>query len=85
MKHNIDIEGLPKGWEPEKVTINSQNICGTNYAVVTATVELRKTKPREITLVEIDETCDCRLAQPFGHPVSVITVFSDRIWRIKEE
>ena len=54
-KHTIDIEGLPKGWEPEKVTINPQNICGTNYAVVTAMVELRKTKPREITLVETEQ------------------------------
>ncbi len=86
-KHTIEIEGLPEDWEATKVNINNQEICGTHFAVVTAIVELKKTKPREITLVETDED-NGDIGQPQHFNISgelAINISGKKIWRIKEE
>lgn len=65
MKHNIEIPGLPEGWEPVAFRVPEYlEYYFSRYGFEQATDEwpdrpaaiiIQKTKPREITLVETDE------------------------------
>jgi len=91
-KHTIEIKGLPEGWEPvayryptdeEDVFIEGEIRKGRNTNKCYEQLIVKKTKPREITLVETDERASTT------HFINTGDVFlhveSKKIWRIKEE
>lgn len=51
--YEIPIEGLPEGWEVNTIEIDAKQFPGPPFNTVSATVHLRKTKPRRI--VQIDD------------------------------
>ena len=56
MKHTIEIEGLPEGWEIEKCDIKgdiSSNDASFKY--INAVIRITKKQPRRIVLEETDE------------------------------
>jgi len=52
-KHTIEIEGLPKGWEPVDVTCQGDLEENDGKGFISAIIELRR--KREITLVETEQ------------------------------
>lgn len=98
MKHTIEIEGLPEGWEPVAFRVPEHlEYYFSRYGFEQATDEwpdrpaaiiIQKTKPREITLVETDEDNaidgDHYRVQAFMD--AGINIYKQpKIWRIKEE
>lgn len=75
--HTVDIEGLPEGWEVNTIKIDAKQFPGPPFNTVSATVHLRKTKPREITLVEVEQG---KHTVAFVDDANMWTY-----WRIKEE
>lgn len=59
-KHEIEIEGLPEGYEVSKVTVEEHGITRTwkegKRMAVKAEIKLRKIKPRRIVLEETEES-----------------------------
>ena len=54
MKHTIEIEGLPEGYEIEKLIIKDKLPC-LNGSIASA-VYVKKKQPRRIVLEETDDT-----------------------------
>lgn len=71
MKHTIEIEGLPEGYEIEKLIIKDKLPC-LNGSIASA-VYVKKKQPRRIVLEEITKQGDYFL------------YFEDRYWRIVED
>lgn len=98
MKHTIEIEGLPEGWEAVAYRIpratdkywNGKEIHYGEYNDdCYAKLIVQKTKPREITIVETEydnfknESNNNYLRQHLAHGVTISG--KSKIWRIKEE
>lgn len=93
MKHEIEIEGLPGGWEIEKCDIKgdiSSNDASFKY--INAVIKITKKQPRRIVLEETGKTgqpevgeyvfnngnlCLCRKPERWGN--------EHEIWRIVED
>jgi len=92
MKHNIEIPGLPEGWEPVAFRVPEYlEYYFSRYGFEQATDEwpdrpaaiiIQKTKPREITIIETDETGYPRPGE-FGQQIN--GHHQMKIWRVKEE
>ena len=91
MKHTIEIEGLPEGWEAVAYRIplesdsywNGHNVCSGKYHNGFASLIVQKTQPREITLVEITRDEYRKL---FNDDNGIqIFYMAGSYWRIKEE
>ena len=54
MKHTIDIEGLPEGYNVESVKITHSNVM--DGGIMLAVVNVKKKQPRRIVLEETDDT-----------------------------
>jgi len=89
MKHTIEIEGLPEGYEIEKVIIKDKMPCLNGS--IASSVYVKKKQPRRIVLEETDEV---RLVSPGEHygyvedkiyigmwPAPNCSLRSYRIWR----
>lgn len=79
MKHTIEIEGLPEGWElvsiklPDNCTKQCSDATISIHNVPGATFVLKKKQPRRIVLEEVTKQGDYFL------------YFEDRYWRIVED
>lgn len=50
--------------------------------IVASMLTLQKSKPRRIVLEETDERCRVDFPQPIGYPMSIMTIYSNKIWRM---
>ena len=71
MKHTIEIDGLPEGYNVESVKITHSNVM--DGGIMLAVVNVKKKQPRRIVLEEITKQGDYFL------------YFEDRYWRIAED
>lgn len=55
MKHTIEIEGLPEGWEADKITLPSSLFIIANEVKYGTFLKLRKKQPRRILLEETEQ------------------------------
>ena len=53
MKYQIDIEGLPEGYDVESVKITHNNVM--DGGIMLAVVNVKKKQPRRIVLEEVEE------------------------------
>jgi hypothetical protein len=90
MKYEIDIEGIPDGWEAVAHRLpktNEHTLSDDNQVVTTKGIRfpvliVRKKQPRRIVLEETDKTSD----PDWSHTVYVkditINIYSDKLWKI---
>jgi len=95
MKHEIDIEGLPEGWEPvaiRKQKLGEHIFCLDTGLVVPADhrtpkahLIVKKKQPRRIVLEETDEINDSSVPYYIQESDLSLQVSSNRTWRIVED
>lgn len=82
MKHNVEIEGLPEGWEVTEMVIHPDD--SNDYPEwKQATVKIQKTKPRRIVLEETEE--DAKTTHFIKYGNVFLHIESDKIWRMVVE
>lgn len=87
MKHTIDIEGLPEGYEVSEVELKTKHVWRENEIfAIDAVIHLKKKQPRRIVLEETAEDNKSGVLGPntqqFG---DVYIVNQKKIWRIVED
>ena len=84
MKHTIEIEGLPEGYNVESVKITHSHVM--DGGIMLAVVNVKKKQPRRIVLEETTEDNKSGVLGPntqqFG---DVYIVNQKKIWRIVED
>lgn len=80
-KHEIEIDGLPDGYEVDRVIIRPD--CEYTFSK-DAEVILRKIKPRRIVLEETDQNVPVGSMAPVSD-CPVLVMCTDKIWSVKEE
>ena len=93
MKHTIEIEGLPEGWEPvafrkpligEKIFQYGEIHKCTCKAEISSLI-VKKKQPRRIVLEETDEINDSSVPYYIQESDLSLQVSSNRTWRIVED
>ena len=85
-KHEISIQGLPKGWRAVEVMIDpmSCNYIGDDgYTYITAKIKIEKIKPRRMTfefVVEVTKDNTAYFSSEHGY-----VCFDNKWWRLVEE
>lgn len=92
-QYTILIEGIPEGWEVIDIEVDPREFPRLPFNTVQATIQLKKTKPREITLVENDSERRVVKNEWYGDRFGLRGKWQNeepsinefKIWRVKEE
>ena len=83
MRQEIEIKGLPKGYEVSEVTLHDNFMEIGSEGYVSAVIKLEKIKPRRIVLEETEEVADTTQFMNTGDVQ--LHIQGNKIWKEVEE